>query len=375
MTDPRSGPRRRTASLKITALFAALMMALLALNSPLTFASASTATPAVTRSVNQTTTTTAPSPSVAAVAKQANPAIVTVINLQAAQDPSAGQTSTTPQAVGSGSGYIIDAAGHVVTNNHVVEGGAAFQVEFADKTMVDATLVGADPYQDVAVLKLTLKSGQKVPGTVAFGDSSTVQTGDPVIAIGTPFGEYQNSVTIGIVNGVDRSLDEGNGFRLPNLFQHDAAIYPGNSGGPLLNLNGEVIGMNVAKAVDPTQGSRQATTSIGFAIEGNAVKSVVGQILKTGSVARAYLGIRTQPTAAGQGVVSVDAGTPAAKAGLQSGDVITAIDGKTIDSQNPFGDQLVFDHKPGDKIELTIQRNGAEKTISVTLGARPAASQ
>jgi S1-C subfamily serine protease len=309
--------------------------------------------------------------SVADVAAKANKAVVTVTNLQPASNPFSGAQSGQPQPVAMGSGYIIDAAGHVVTNNHVVAGGTAFQVELYDGTTLNATLVGTDPFQDVAVLKLDLSNGQKVPATVSFGNSSTVRQGDEVVAIGTPFGQYTNTVSEGIVGAVDRSLDTGEGYELPNLIQHSAPIYEGDSGGPLLNMQGQVIGMDVAKAVPQVYGGA-SDTNIGFAIASNAVKPIVEQIIKTGTVDRAYLGIQGQDELNGQTVMQVQANSPAAKAGLQVGDVITAVDGQQIDAQHSLVDMLIFDHKPGDKIKLTVDRNGSTQELTVTLGTRPA---
>jgi S1-C subfamily serine protease len=349
------------------------------------------ASPAVVASPDtvaaQTQTTTqqsAAAPSVADVAAKADQAVVTITNYQQVSDQFGGRQRSgqngqngqngSPQAVDEGSGYIIDDAGHVVTNAHVVAGGVKFTVQFADGTSVPATLVGMDDLQDVAVLKLDLSGGQKVPGTVAFGDSSTVRAGDEVVAIGSPFGEFTNTVTQGIVNGLNRSLDTGEGYRLPNLIQHDAPIYPGNSGGPLLNMQGQVIGMNVAKATPAMLGDNSAD-NFGFAIASNAVKADVDQILATGKVARPYLGIQGQEQPDGQVVVVVSPNSPAEQAGLQAGDVITKVDGKQISDQNPLANLLIFSHKPGDTVTLTIERNGTEQTVTVTLGERPSNSQ
>jgi S1-C subfamily serine protease len=363
------GAQSRRQVFKFTAILAVLLMALIALNAPITFAgndSGSSSNVALAQADTSTDN------AVADVAEQANPATVTVLNLQQ-QVTQFGQSSDEAVPVGSGSGYIIDADGHVVTNNHVVERAASLQAVFMDGTTVDATLVGTDPYQDVAVLKLELAAGQALPGTVSFADSSTVRTGDTVIAIGSPYGEYANTVTAGIINATDRSLDTGEGYLMPNLFQHDAEIYPGNSGGPLLNTDGEVIGMNVAKALDPTVGynSTGSDTNIGFAIESNAIKSIVDEIISTGHVARPYLGIRTQATRQGQGVMSVEADGPAADAGIEAGDLITAIDGQEIDTDHPFINELIFGHKPGEDVTLTFERNGQSIDLMVTLGERP----
>lgn len=373
-TTERQANRR--GALKLTLALAALMMALFAINAPITFAGpASTATLSPTTQQQSTTadvSNQSTDNAIADVAAKANPATVTVINLQQQESPFSQNGGDQAVPVGSGSGYIIDETGHVVTNDHVVEGGQQFQVTFMDGTTVDATLVGTDPYQDVAVLQLDLAGGQKVPGTLSFGDSSTMRVGDTVIAIGTPYGEYANTVTAGIINATDRSLDTGNGYSLPNLIQHDAEIYPGNSGGPLLNTDGEVIGMNVAKAVDPTMNTASDSTNIDFAIASNAVKSIVDQIINTGSVARPYLGIRTEVTRGGETIVaSVESGGPADKAGLQAEDVITAIDGQSIDADHSLVDTLIFGHKPGDSVTLTIDRNGTSVTVKVQLGTRP----
>lgn len=362
----RERPRR--GGIKLTAFLVMLVMALIALNAPVTFAGTG-GTATTVRSLAQTEHSI-----VADVAERANPATVTVLNLQ--QIGRFGQfgeeSSNEIVPVGSGSGYIIDDLGHVVTNAHVVSGGADFQVQLYDGTVVDATLVGADDFQDVAVLKLELEEGESVPGTVSFGDSDTVRAGDTVVAIGSPFGEYTNTVTSGIVNAVDRSLDTGLGYALPNLLQHDADIYPGNSGGPLLNAAGEVIGMNVAKAVNMQASFGATDSNIGFAIESNAVKELVDEIIETGKVARPYLGIRAQSTMQGQAVMSIEDGGPADAADLQAGDVITAIDGLRVDDDHSFINELIFNHQPGDSVTLTILRNGEVMTIDVTLGERPA---
>lgn len=327
----------------------------------------------------------APSASVSEIAAKANPGVVTILNLQDMSTlqggfqqvptqpgeesvPKAGDEELVP--VGSGSGFIIDTAGHVVTNNHVVEGGTAFQVEFYDGTTAMATLVGADPFQDVAVLQLELAAGQSVPGTVQFGDSDLVRAGDPVIAIGTPYGEYENTVTTGIVNAVERGLDAGAGYDLPNLIQHDAEIYPGNSGGPLLNASGEVIGINVAKAVDQSMGAF-VDEGLNFAIESNAAKKIVDELIADGHYERAYLGVWAQATQNGVEISSLEAGGPAEQAGLQVGDVITGIAGVEGNDPNEALDTVLFDRSPGDLVTLEILRNGQPMTIDLTLGERP----
>jgi len=359
------GLTRARNAIKIFLLAALLISGIAALNWPITFATATFTTEA-TPAANATTTES----SVADVAERANPAVVTITNYQSPRNPFTGEVDDSRLLpVGKGSGYIIDEDGHVVTNSHVVEGGAAFEVEFADGTTAEATLLGQDPFQDVAVLQIELGEGQTVPGVLTLGDSDTVRPGDRVIAIGSPYGEFTNTVSDGSVGAVHRELDTGF-YRLPNLIQHSAPLYEGNSGGPLLNLNGEVIGMNVAKAIRSSYPG-QSDPGIGFAIESNAVKEIVDEILTTGRVHRPYLGIVGQPIEGGHAVTDVEPDTPAADAGLEPGDVIVSVDGTRITERSPFLNLLIFAHKPGDTIELGIVRDGRELTVSVTLGVRP----
>ncbi len=297
--------------------------------------------------------------SVADVAELANPAVVTI---RSRQEGAFGQNG--PRALGAGSGFIIDAEGHVVTNSHVVEDADELSVEFFDGTTVQATLVGRDELQDVAVLQLDLADCQEVPGIVTLGDSDTVRAGDRIVSIGSALGEFTNTVTDGTVNAVDRSL-----AGLPNLLQHDAEIWPGNSGGPILNLKGEVVGVNVAGV-----GNRRSQTEaarIGFAIEIDAVEDVVADLLDDGVVVRPFLGIAGGPVADGQEVVEVVEGGPADEAGVLPGDVITAINGQSLDGENGLLEAL-FEFKPGDTVTLTIDRDGTEETIEVVLAERPA---
>lgn len=332
--------------------------------------------------------------SVADVAEQANAAVVTIYTYVNAtqtqpstdtfgqqrpsqQQPStddstdATDDSTASEAYGAGSGWIYDAEGHVVTNNHVVEGADSFVVQFYDGTQVNATLVGTDSFQDVAVLQLDLEDGQTVPGVATVGDSTAMRAGDQVVAIGSPLGEFTNSVSEGIIGGLDRSLDTGEGYALANLIQHDAPISPGNSGGPLLNMNGEVIGMNVAK-VEYQQAGEASATGLNFAIDGNTVKEIVDEILTNdGNVVFPYLGVSTQTLTDGTVQVGqVATGGPSEEAGIQVGDVITQIDGEDLTTNDPLLNQL-FQHKPGDTVTLTIERNGETLTIDVVLGERP----
>lgn len=304
----------------------------------------------------------------AEVAAEVNPAVVTITNLQ---EGDGRRASASLVAAGSGSGFIIDAAGHVVTNNHVVEGADAFEVLWIDGTTVAATLIGADPWQDVAVLQLELAPGQTVPGIAALGDSDAVRAGDMVIALGNPYGEFPNSVSIGVANALDREIavEDRAAVELPNLIQHDADIYPGNSGGPLIDLAGEVVGINVAGAEEG---------DIGFAIEIDAARPVIAGILEDGVYDRAWLGItgEAQVDRTGQlvqQVLDVTADAPAATAGVRAGDVITAIDGEAFSVRDSFVASLLFEHTPGETITLTVLRDGAAVDLTVTLGTRPEA--
>ena len=308
--------------------------------------------------------------SVADVAAEVNPAVVTVTNVAAVSDRTQAILGPGAQLVATGSGFFIDDQGHVMTNSHVVDGASKLSVTLADGTTLDATLVGQDQFQDIAVLQVKLPQGQKAPAVAQFGDASTLRPGDPVVALGTPLGEFPNSVTDGVVGGLDRSLDTGQGYFLPNLIQHDAPISPGNSGGPLVDMSGKVIGVNVAKASDGANGT-SGIEGIEFAISIDAAKDIADQLIATGHVARPYFGVSGEPTADGQGIVEVTSDGPAAKAGLKPGDVVTAIDGTPIDPDHPFVNEL-FSHKPGDTVDLTIERDGASRDVSVKLGERPA---
>lgn len=345
----------------------------------------------------QNTQASATDKSVADVYAQANPAVVTITTfvdastLQQAQGgqqvpsmpnqqlPGDGQTpsdnGTTDSGsnlveYASGSGFIIDEQGHVVTNNHVVEGAVAFQVRYADGTTETATLVGTDPFQDIAVLQIDLASGATVPATVSWGDSSQMRPGDQVVAIGTPYGEFNNTVSDGMIGAVDGDLNTGSGYSLPNLIQHDAAIYPGNSGGPLLNMDGQVIGINVAKAYGDAS-SQSTDEGFNFAIESNAAKAVVDEIISTGHYSRPYLGIQAQATDQGVEVMQVETSGPAASSGLQVGDIITGVDGDTTTDPSEALDTVLFEKKPGDTVTLDVIRNGQQTTVDVTLGERP----
>jgi 2-alkenal reductase len=303
------------------------------------------------------------------VVKRVGPAVVTVINEQEVEG--FGEM----QPVGSGTGFIIDSDGHIVTNNHVVEGGQQFVVIFADGEKRDATLIGADPISDIAVVQV---SGE-VPGTVPFGDSNALQPGQTVLAMGSPLGSFTNTVTEGIVSATNRDFPDPTAWNYSNLIQHDAAINPGNSGGPLFNLAGEVVGVNTLGIPEE---NGQPVQGLFFAIPSSTVVKITQLLIADGEVTYPYLGVESLPVTPqlaaqenlsvdhGQLVTSVPPGTPAEEADIQPDDVILAIDGQEIDSQNLFS-ELLFAHKPGDTVEVTIQRGDEQLTVEVTLGTRP----
>ncbi|HEY2602649.1 MAG TPA: trypsin-like peptidase domain-containing protein [Thermoleophilaceae bacterium] len=271
---------------------------------------------------------------------------------------------------GLGTGILLDKNGDILTNDHVVEGASRFNVSFDSSNQThSAKLVGTDPSDDLAVVKIDPSGLDLKPLTL--GDSDNIQIGDTVYALGNPFG-YTNSFSEGIVSGLDRSMTAPNGFTIGHSIQTDAAINPGNSGGPLLNANGEVVGINAQIASNGnTAGGEGQNNGVGFAISINTAKSVISQLEKTGHVSHGYLGIATGDTnSTGAKVGSVQQGSPAAKAGLQQGDVIRTIDGKTVNSSEDVV-SLIESLKPGDKVTLGIERGGSSKSVTVTLAQQP----
>ena len=263
-----------------------------------------------------------------------------------------------------GSGFVYDTAGHIITNDHVVSGASSISVMFADGSKYSAKVVGADPSTDIAVLKVDAPSSKLHPLTL--GDSSKVQVGDGVVAIGAPFG-LDETVTSGIVSALNRDISSTNNYTIPNVIQTDAAINHGNSGGPLLDMSGQVIG--ITSQIESDSGGNDG---VGFAVPSNTISSVVSKLIKGEKVAHPYLGISVQTPAnrAGAQIASVKSGSPAAKAGLKAGDVVTAFAGETITSPDDLT-AAVGANKPGDKVSVSYIRNGSTKTTEVTIGTRP----
>jgi S1-C subfamily serine protease len=290
-----------------------------------------------------------------------------------------------------GSGFVIDKAGHIVTNYHVVEGADEVEVNFSGDDRMKAKVVGADPSTDIAVLEIDAQA--RALTALPLGDSSAVDVGDGVVAIGNPFG-LERTVTAGIVSALQREIRSPNGFTIDRVIQTDAPINRGNSGGPLLNTNGEVIGVNTQIA---TGGTSEGNVGIGFAVPVNTVKEVVSQLIEKGRVEHAYLGIEMVsitdtlaetfrlPVDKGILVVEVRSGSPAAKAGLQGGrtpvvvegvsyvlggDIVTKADGEDVETAEELG-ALVMEKDPGETMTLEVHRGDSKRTVSVTLGRRP----
>jgi len=269
-------------------------------------------------------------------------------------------------ATAEGSGFVIDANGDIVTNQHVVAGSTGITVRFNDGSTAKGTLVGSDASTDLAVVKVNVDSSKLHPLT--FGDSSTVQVGQQVAAIGSPFG-LPESLTAGIVSALNRTITapQPNNYSISGAIQTDAAINHGNSGGPLLNASGQVIGVN--SQIESDGGGNEG---VGFAIPSDTVKNVTDALIAGKTPQHAYLGVTVGDSTSGAGaaIESVKSGTPADSAGVKAGDVVTKIDGDAVDNADDLTAKISA-HQPGDKVTLTVTRSGATKTIDVTLGTRP----
>jgi S1-C subfamily serine protease len=261
----------------------------------------------------------------------------------------------------AGSGFVLSSDGYIVTNNHVIDGASDITVTLGDGSKEDAELIGSDPRSDLAVLKV-----DRVDLTaLALGDSDAINVGDPVVAIGNALDlGAEPTVTGGLVSAKDRTITEPNGSVLVDLVQTDAAISPGNSGGPLLDMTGHVVGINTAVAV---QGQ-----NIGFAISINRAKDLIDQLRNGETPQHALLGVTTQPAPNGDPgaiVVAVEPGSAADDSGIREGDRITEIAGETIDGPEDLA-AVIATHKPGDEVDVTLERNGQERHLTATLGAR-----
>jgi putative serine protease PepD len=263
-----------------------------------------------------------------------------------------------------GSGFVYDKRGDIITNQHVVAGATSITVQLSNGKSYKAQLVGTDDSTDLAVVRISAPSSLLHPLTL--GNSDNVQVGDSVIAIGSPFG-LAGSVTSGIVSALHRSIESPNHFTIGNSIQTDAPINHGNSGGPLIDALGRVIGVNAQ-----IQSDSGGSDGVGFAIPANTVSSVVAQIVAGKTVAHAYFGVQVEDSSSPTGarLAQVLTGTPAAKAGLKSGDVVTALDGTPVTDQSDLS-SVIESKKPGDKMSVTYIRGGKTHTLTVTLTARP----
>ena len=304
------------------------------------------------------------------VVRELLPAVVTVVNRAASG-----------QAQSSGSGFVIDAQqGYIATNNHVVENvrgsgaGSSFDVIFSDNRTVRATLVGRDPQTDVAVLKVSASALVAAP----LADSDKAQVGARVIAIGSPLGEFQNTVTEGVISAKGRRVQEAADVFLEDMIQTDAAINPGNSGGPLIWVAAkQVVGMNTLVQVDPQTDT--IAQGLGFAVSSNTIRDIANELIRNGQIVRGFIGISYLPLtqrqalalglAATTGITiqSVIAGSPASQAGLRPGDIITKVNDQQIDQQHPLT-SIMVKSRPGDRVRLTVIRGGQTQVIEVTLG-------
>jgi serine protease Do len=304
-----------------------------------------------------------------AVAK-VGPTVVTVVGTIPGQMTFFGPTGD--QTV-SGSGVFISPEGYILTNNHVVADVKEVSIILSDGSQQKATIVGADPYADLAVLK----TDGHPPAVAVMGNSDVLRPGESVIAIGSPLGDFKNTVTVGVVSATGRAIDSGQGYLIEGLIQTDAAINQGNSGGPLVNLAGQVIGINTLVVRSSNTGA--VAEGLGFAIPINAARAVAEQIMQKGYFARPYLGIRYQsitpevaqaynlPVEWGVYITNVVAGSPAAKAGLQPDDIVTKIGNTAIDETHSYLNSL-FQYQPGDTVTVTFVRNRQQMQVEVKLG-------
>ena len=265
-----------------------------------------------------------------------------------------------------GSGFVYDTEGHVITNQHVVDGAETVSVMFSNGKSYSARVVGGDPSTDIAVIDVDAPASELKP--LELSDSSEVEVGDGVVAIGSPYG-LEQTVTAGIVSALHREITSPNSFSIDDAIQTDAAINHGNSGGPLLDMSGDVIGVN--SQIESESGGN---VGIGFAVPSNTVEKIADALISDGSVEHAYLGVAIDDSDATEGaaLAEVRAGTPAADAGLESGDVVTEFDGESVDSADELR-RLVDARTPGDSVDVTVERDGETKTVKVTLGTRPSA--
>jgi S1-C subfamily serine protease len=329
--------------------------------------------------------------------RRAAPGVVQVTATQIVTAPSVDPFFGVPipshqRAQALGSGFVIDKAGHIVTNYHVVEGAKSVDVSFSNNESRKAKVVGADPSTDIAVLQVDAHARALTP--LLLGNSDAVHVGDSVVAIGNPFG-YDRTVTTGVVSALQRVITAPNSYSIDHVIQTDAALNKGNSGGPLLNARGEVVGVN--SQISTGGSGTSGNVGIGFAVPINTVRTVAGELISSGHVYHAYLGITAQPITAtaaklfhlplshGLLVASVQPGSGAAKAGLRAarqsatlagetyplgGDLIASADGAPLYSVDQLRDTIAG-KRPGDRLKLHVYRGSGARTVKVELGRQP----
>ena len=285
---------------------------------------------------------------VAAIYKAASPAVVSIRT-----------------GGGSGTGFVVDTDGTIVTNAHVVGESDEVQVQFADDRTVTGTVQGVDTSSDLAVVRVEPAAAGTLTA-LQLADSDTVTTGQLAVAIGSPFGLPQTA-TAGIVSGTGRHIQAPDGFQIDAVIQTDAPINPGNSGGPLLDADGRVIGVNSQIA---TGGTSQGNVGIGFAVPANTVADVIPRLERGEAIRRAYLGLSTAEGNGGAVVREATAGGPAARAGVRAGDVIVAVGGKRIAAPDDVA-AAIQDRRPGESVAIELRRGGDARTLTVELTARP----
>jgi 2-alkenal reductase len=306
--------------------------------------------------------------------EKVGPAVVTVVGTIPGQDTVFGRTGDAPV---SGSGVIISEQGYVLTNQHVVEDTRDIYVIFADGKEESAQLIGGDVFSDIAVLKVE----GEMPAVATLGNSDALKPGETAIAIGSPLGDFKNTVTVGVISAMGRSIDISQNYQMEGLIQTDAAINQGNSGGPLVNLAGEVIGINTLIVRGNGYGSAVAE-GLGFSIPANTVSAISQQIIEKGYVAYPYLGIRWQwitpniayryglPVESGAYISNIEPDSPAAIAGLQAGDIITQIGNQPLDDEHPFINVL-YNFSAGETTTLELIRGQETLNFEIMLGEHP----
>lgn len=307
--------------------------------------------------------------SITTAVEKVGPAVVTVISKLPDRTSRMGTISG---GTSSGSGVIFSNEGYILTNNHVIEGAETVSIIFANGSEKLVKVIGKDQYADLAVLKVD----GDFPAYAALGNSDSIKPGETAIAIGSPLGDFKNTVTVGVISALGRNLDTGEGYLLTGLIQTDAAINQGNSGGPLVNLAGQVIGINTLILRGGTGGN--VVEGLGFSVPINIAKAVAGQLITHGVVARPSLGIRWQaidprlaflynlPVEWGVYVAQVQSDSPAAAAGIKAGDIITKINQYSLDSEHPYINTL-FNYSPGTVVKLTIARGDKMITVDAKL--------